>query len=144
MLALTSLFELKKLTQSTTPLNITPKVGVGKIKFGMTKDQVKRICPGAEEFKKTPASKYLTLDCKSFHVYFNNNGKCDEIEAFEESNISYNGYRFFVKSLSEDIAFLKKQDPSTITKGDSTDSKKLGIKLWTIDGKILETVLVYK
>lgn len=126
----------------TEGIEIKAKVGVASFKLGMKINQFK----GCKPFKKTSTSKQDTLACHNgkVHIFFNSSGSCNQIEAFEGSNISYKGYNFFKKSFKDAIAFLKKEDSSTIIKGDQAVSRKLGIRLWSEDGKKLGSVLVAK
>jgi len=118
---------------------------VGEIKLGMPIEQVKKIVPNCEEYQKSKESKHPTLACDdlNIHIFFGKNGKCEGIEAHENSNISYKGHHFFKKSLKDNITFLQKLDPEIVETDDSWISKKLGIALWVEVEEDLNTVMVF-
>jgi hypothetical protein len=64
-------------------LEILPYRGVGRLRFGMTVEQVRRIVPAtARPFIKGPGSHHPTdaFDDLGLHVFYRESGKCEAIE----------------------------------------------------------------
>lgn len=58
--------------------------GVGQIKFGMTRTEVRSVIKSnVQEFKKTPTSETLTDAFDFCHVYYKQDDTCEAIELFE-------------------------------------------------------------
>ncbi len=73
-------------------LEITSYVGVGNLKLGMNrKDIRKKFDYEAKEFKKTPISENLTDDFGYCHIYYDKEDKCEAIEFFETAPIIFKG-----------------------------------------------------
>lgn len=66
-----------------TKLSIKPKLGIGKLRFGMTIDEIRKTMNEPfQSFMKTPMSTMPTdaFDESGIHVYYDNNGRCEAIE----------------------------------------------------------------
>ncbi|MFC5529503.1 hypothetical protein [Cohnella yongneupensis] len=60
--------------------------GVGQIRFGMTRNEVRNVIESdVQEFKKTPTSESLTDAFDFCHVYYKQDDTCEAIELFEPS-----------------------------------------------------------
>ena len=57
---------------------------VGNIKFGMTKQEVREKYAVKGEFIKNDCSNNLTDDLGFCHVYYNDEGKCEAVEIFND------------------------------------------------------------
>lgn len=76
-------------------LNAIPLVGVGSVRFGMSRSQVRGIWGDAEEFQKTPESTAMTDDFGFCHVYYDGNDCCEAIEIFDEAEVRIGGRKIF-------------------------------------------------
>ncbi|WP_455950838.1 hypothetical protein [Eubacterium sp.] len=60
---------------------------VGKIKFGMTRKEVREKYEVKGEFIKNGFSNNLTDDLGFCHVYYNDEGKCEAVEIFNDVEV---------------------------------------------------------
>ena len=60
---------------------------VGNIKFGMTKQEVREKYAVKGEFIKNDCSNNLTDDLGFCHVYYNDEGKCEAVEIFNDVEV---------------------------------------------------------
>jgi len=75
---------------------IKPLVSVGKIKFGMKREDVhKSFSEKYTEFKKSKSSKNLTDDYGNFHVYYDSDDKVEAVEIFEGIKVILNDKTIF-------------------------------------------------
>lgn len=90
-------------------LKAIPLSEVNGVKFGMKRNEVRKIFGKAVEFKKTQFSKTTTDDFGFCHVYYNMNDECEAIEIFDETEVTINNKIVFpdgmklLKSLFSDI-----------------------------------------
>ena len=64
-------------------MDAVPLISVGKVKFGMTRTEVRKLYGEFSEFQKSAFSKNTT-DAFSFcHVYYDNNDCCEAVEIFD-------------------------------------------------------------
>src|SRR6188768_2838145 len=94
---------------------IMPYVGIGKIRFGMTKEEV-RATLGVpfESFLKSESSELPTdaFDSLSIHVYYKLPGVCEAIEFGDfGENPTFKGYKFMGKPYKMVEDWLKNLDP---------------------------------
>lgn len=81
---------------------IVPYVGVGGIKFGMKREEIRKLFNyKVIEFMKTPLSIAKTDDFGCCHVFYNKQGTCEAIELFVESNVTLEGRLIISKPYSE-------------------------------------------
>lgn len=75
---------------------VTPLVGFGSVKFGMTREEVRDILgTPSREFKKTKFSKNTTDDFGMYHIFYDTSSKFEAVEFFESAEIFDNhGNRF--------------------------------------------------
>lgn len=76
-------------------LNAIPLVGVGSVRFGMTRSQVGAIWGDAVEFKKTPDSIAATDDFGFCHVFYDEKDRCQAIEIFDDAEVLIEGRKAF-------------------------------------------------
>ena len=79
---------------------------VGNIKFGMTKQEVREKYAVKGEFIKNDCSNNLTDDLGFCHVYYNDEGKCEAVEIFNDVEVlfptTYDVAKNVEKSLKQD------------------------------------------
>ena len=84
-----------------------PNISIGDIKFGMDRKAVRMLFENKyTEFKKTPLSKNTTDDFGAFHVYYDNDDKCEAIEVFEDTEILLNDTVIFPNAVAEIIGLF--------------------------------------
>lgn len=76
-------------------LNVIPLVGVGSVRFGMSRRQVRAIWGDASEFQKTPDSIAATDDYGFCHVYYDEKDCCEAIEVFDDAEVLIDGRKLF-------------------------------------------------
>jgi hypothetical protein len=92
---------------------IVPYVGIGCIKFGMKREEVRKCFDNQyEEFKKTPFSETLTDDFGGCHVFYKKQDTCEAIECFEESNVMMDGKKIIGMPYAEIKAMFEEIDNS--------------------------------
>ena len=74
---------------------------VGKIKFGMTRKEVRENYEVKGEFIKNGFSENSTNDLGFCHVYYNNEGKCEAVEVFDDVEVYVGGKMIFPTSFEE-------------------------------------------
>ena len=123
--------------------NITPYEKVGSIKFGDSRDKIRKLCGEFKEFNKTKDSKNSTDDFKLFHVYYDESNKCKAIEFFKnkDTNIFINGINIF----NETFDSLKSKLKSKNVKEDKTSFifNDFGFSVYSPEKKDIETILVF-
>ena len=85
-----------------------PLIGVGKIKFGMTRDDVRNAL-GLEfkEFKKSKYSKNTTDDFGVCHVFYDEDDKCEAVEIFDDIGVTVNGLEIFPDNTDNAMVAIK-------------------------------------
>lgn len=101
-----------------------PNKSVGRVEFGMSRDEVRCILPGfKKEFKKSFFSKTTTDEFECCHVYYDDKGKCIAIELFNTNQLIYAENNLFMLKFDE----LKNLFPDIIEEYGSYCSKKYSI-----------------
>ena len=80
---------------------VEPLKKVDKIEFGMERDVVRKLYGEYEEFKKSEYSENTTDDFGSFHVYYDENDKCEAVEIFDDVEVTVNGEKIFPVKIEE-------------------------------------------
>lgn len=82
---------------------LIPNVSVGKIRFGMTRDELHNLFEAKyTEFKKSKFSKNTTDDYGSFHVFYTPDNLVEAVEFFEDAELELDGQVIFPINI-EDI-----------------------------------------
>lgn len=114
-----------------------PLVEVNGIKFGMSREDVRKVLGGTyREFKKSKFSKTMTDDFGVCHVFYNTEGRCEAVEIFDKCQVSIDGKVVFpldVQTVKEIIPDLEEDTGSYI-------SKKLSIGIYA-PGSTAESIL---
>ena len=80
---------------------VEPLKKVDKIEFGMERELVRKLYGKYEEFKKSEYSENTTDDFGSFHVYYDENNKCEAVEIFDDVEVTVNGEKIFPVKIEE-------------------------------------------
>ena len=64
-----------------------PTTGVNEVKFGMNREEVRRLLGWATEFYKFDDDVNTTDDFGFCHVFYDDNTECEEIEIFEKKRL---------------------------------------------------------
>lgn len=82
---------------------LIPNVSVGKIRFGMTRDELHNLFEAKyTEFKKSKFSKNTADDYGSFHVFYTPDNLVEAVEFFEDAELELDGQVIFPINI-EDI-----------------------------------------
>lgn len=76
-------------------IDAIPLEEINGIKFGMKRDEVRKIFGKPKEFKKSKFSKITTDDFGFCHVFYNLNDECEAVEIFEDAEVSIAGKKVF-------------------------------------------------
>ena len=118
--------------------SVNPNEYVGNIKFGQTRDEVRRLLTGfKKEFKKNKYSRNTTDDFGYCHVFYDVENRLNAVEFFEQCNLVYQGENLFEITVDE----LKKLLPDIREDYGSYISQKYSIGI-TFDGTRVDTVLI--
>lgn len=99
-----------------------PLKEVNGIKFGMKREDVRKIIGEAKEFKKSKFSKNTTDDFGYCHVFYNDDDECEAIEIFNNTEVLINETVVFPINISEIKAIVKdlvEEEGSFISKSQS-------------------------
>lgn len=99
-----------------------PLKEVNGIKFGMKREDVRKIIGEAKEFKKSKFSKNTTDDFGYCHVFYNDDDECEAIEIFNNTEVLINETVVFPINISGIKAIIKdlvEEEGSFISKSQS-------------------------
>ena len=117
---------------------LKPLVSIGKIKFGMKREDVHKLfIETCKAFKKTKFSKNTTDDYGKFHVFYDVEDNVEAVEIFENIEIVFEGRRIF----PEYIENVKNRFMGMEQDGDDYIDIKLSIGISAPSGKI-ESIIV--
>ena len=117
---------------------LKPLLSVGKIKFGMKRQDVHKLFKETcKEFKKTKYSKNTTDDYGNFHVFYDAENNVEAVEIFENIEIIFKGKCIF----PEYIENVKNNFMDMQQDGDDYIDIKLSIGISAPSGKI-ESIIV--
>lgn len=119
---------------------IVPLKKVGDVEFGMERSKVREIFGEYKEFKKNKFSKNTTDSFKFFHVYYDENDKCEAIEFFEKVTLKINDITIFPATYKEACDNLKKIDEYIKIEEDCCTSCNESISIYAPAGEI-ESIL---
>lgn len=78
---------------------VTPLEGFNDVRYGMSREEVRRILgTPIREFKKTKYSKNTTDDFGMYHIYYDSNNRFEAVEFFEGASICDNRGNAFPKT----------------------------------------------
>lgn len=99
-----------------------PLKEINGIKFGMKREDVRKIIGEAKEFKKSKFSKNTTDDFGYCHVFYNDDDECEAIEIFNNTEVLINETVVFPINISEIKTIIKdlvEEEGSFISKSQS-------------------------
>lgn len=133
-------------------LPIEPYVGVGPIRLGMTRAQVRAVVPSpAHEFMLSPQSPSPTdaFDELGIHVEYSAQDVCEAVEMFKITSPTLFGRTLMGEDFEKLVLWLREMDPALEIDRAGLISKVLGIALYAPAGpdephKPVEAVLVFR
>ncbi|MFF2092525.1 hypothetical protein [Paenibacillus sp. NPDC058174] len=115
----------------TLNLLIDSLIGVGPIKFGMTKKEIRSVISSdVKEFKKTPTSETLTDVFDFCHVYYKQDDTCEAIELFEPAIPIFNNEKLIGVSFKEVKKLFLQLDKDVEIEETGLTSIKYGVALF--------------
>lgn len=98
---------------------VKPMEQVNEIRFGMDRKEVRRYLKNHyNEYRKNIFSSNTADDFRSFHVYYDENDRCEAVEIFDWDEIEIQGkgiansiaaYQEFFPDLENDDGYISKQ-----------------------------------
>lgn len=117
--------------------NAQPLKDIQGIKFGMEREEVRKVISGnVKEFKKSKFSKTTTDDFGCCHVFYDTDNKCEAVEIFEGINVIVGTTVVFPNSIQAAkmvFADMEEEDGSYI-------SKSYSVGIYAPSGK-MESIL---
>ena len=89
-----------------------------------------------KEFKKTPLSTNTTDDFGAFHVYYDDDDRCEAVEFFDDAEVEVDGELVFPTSSEE----VRRVIPSLVPDGDGLVSVEESIGIYA-PGGTMESIL---
>jgi hypothetical protein len=133
--------------------NIKPYSGIGELKFGDTMAQIKNSLADYEneEFRRDPRSimpSYIYEEL-GFFIYFDEVGKCEAIEFYEQANPLFKDKNLLQLSFKELVSLLSETDSELEIDESGFISYKLGIGAYAPDHKeepelSAESIIIFK
>jgi hypothetical protein len=113
-------------------LEIRPYDGVGPIRLGMSREEVRQALPvPAERFQKFPGAPPIDrVRNPSLMVHYDHEDICEAIEVAQPGEPTLMGQELLGRSFDHLRAWFNEQDPHLHVDGDGLISKKLGVGLY--------------
>ncbi|MEJ2816140.1 hypothetical protein [Caulobacter sp. CCG-8] len=126
---------------------INPQTGVGPLRFGMLRDQVRSVLAvPVEIFRRTPKDVEADL-FKSLgaFAYYDGNGALEAVEFFSPAKVTFNELDILNTSASELIGEMSEVDPDLECEGSGFTSRSFGFGVWSEDDSELppQSVIVF-
>lgn len=88
--------------------NVVPFKSVGKIKFGDSRDNVRKIFSKGYDCVPSPSKdingdRFIDDGNRLFHVYYDKNDKVEEVGIYKGISVKYNGKTVFPKDNNSDV-----------------------------------------
>lgn len=120
-----------------TRVTAEPLKRVGEIDLGASRSVVREaVNLPYKEFKKTPLSTNTTDDFGTFHVYYDDDDRCEAVELFDDVEVEVDGKLVFPTSSEE----ARRVIPSLVPDGDGLVSAEESIGIYAPGGK-MESIL---
>jgi hypothetical protein len=125
-------------------INIDPYIGAGRIKFGDSRDTVRKLLGEFTEFKKSKFSKNTTDDFKFCHVFYDENNEISAVEFFDDTALEYKDIKPFSMGFQGLLQYVKKN--SLLYSEDDTGMtiSEIGVSIYSPDKSRIESILVFK
>ncbi len=114
---------------------------VGSVKFGASREDVRKNNGPYKEFKKSRFSKNTTDDFLGFHVFYNEDNKVCAVEVFRETELYFRGVSLFSKTYPELKALLK--DSNVVEDSSGITYKTFGFSVYAPGHEEVESILVF-
>lgn len=121
---------------------IKPYEQVGKMKFGMKREEVRSLLGEFKEFRKTKSSINTTDSFGNYHIFYDKNDIFEAIEIFEEDQVVFENKNILEMTLEEAKSFLKQSDDNLVVTNDSIVSNTIGLSIYAPNDEI-ESILVF-
>jgi hypothetical protein len=118
-------------------LDFVPFKKIGDIRFGSTRESIRKKLGEPKEFKKTKSSKNKTDDFGYCHVFYNTDDKCEAVEVFNDVKVIFDDRNIMGIAVGR---FVKHCDAIKIKDSDYI-SRKNGIVAHAEDN-IIKSILV--
>lgn len=110
---------------------IEPYVGAGKIRLGMTSQQIQDVLNATpEKFKKSAKAEIETDAYKWCHIYYKNPGVCEAIEFFQPAQVILGGQNLLGKPFETIKQLFLKHDDSVVLENAGLTSLKYGVGIY--------------
>lgn len=88
--------------------NVVPFKSIGKIKFGDSRDNVRKIFSKRYDCVPSPSKdvngdRFIDDGNRLFHVYYDKNDKVDSVGIYKGISVKYNGKTIFPKDKNADV-----------------------------------------
>lgn len=124
---------------------ITPYVGASLIKFGMKREEVRKVFSEYEPraFWRNSYSESATdgYDEIGINIYYDSADKTIALEFYEPAQVAFNGIEIFNISASEAYKLMASLDKDIAIDGDGLTSFKFGIGFCEPNGFVAQTYL---
>ncbi|HYP52823.1 MAG TPA: hypothetical protein VEQ42_04750 [Pyrinomonadaceae bacterium] len=112
---------------------IRPHEGVGPVRFGMTREEVRAaLALPVESFRKSPADEMLTdaFDAAGLHVYYKKPGLCEAVEMAAPAEPVLEGRELLGRPFGESRRWFESQDESAEADESGLTSFGYGVGLY--------------
>jgi hypothetical protein len=117
-------------------LVIEPRVAVGPIRFGMSRDDVRAALGGSvRAFHKNRGPKLLADDFReaNLHVFYREDDTAYAVEMWRGAQPVFEGIDFFEAPYPWLLTTLRQIDPELVIEQSGAESLKLSLRLWKPD-----------
>jgi hypothetical protein len=116
-------------------LDIVPNKGIGPIRFGMSRAEVRKFAPGVvSPFLKGPSAKLETDDLgEGIHVYYGAGYICVAVEVGSPSQVFLDGAAILGQPFSVARVALTVHDPNPTIDDVGAESRLIGVGLYCPD-----------
>lgn len=125
---------------------IVPYVGVGSLKFGMKREEIRKCFNDQfEECQKIPFSETVKDDFGCCHVFYKKQDTCQAIEFFQEANVFFKGKKIIGKPFLKIKAMFEAIDNSLGFSDTGFTSFKYGVEIYAPAELVgpVESVIVF-
>lgn len=122
-------------------LDFTPYVGVGDVKFGENRSQVRAALGQPKEYKKNEFSKNTLDDFDYFQIFYTEGNQVEAIEMYGNVELLFKGTNLFGLKEGELISLI--QDPEIEKDEYSVTFPSVGLSVTFSEGKP-ESILAYQ
>ena len=131
--------------------NFSPHVGIGLIKFGMRRPEVRSaLASPCKDFMKSKRSKAATDDFTSLHLHalYDENDSCNGVEFFRGADVVLRGQSSLTHAAERVVQALRSFDNGLVIEDSVVSSALLRVRLYarTLDddpNEIVESVFVH-